>query len=289
MNVINNIANYLGKVTNFKSDYYVLIIQTILFILIINIIIEIFIKVYSKLSKDNKKKYAFTHKSRNIKNIFILIIAILIWEEHITSLITLISFVSAAITVAIRDIVFNYFSGIYIKIKKPFIVEDRIEVDGIIGDVININALSYEVLQISEEKGKQQSNGKIINIPNSTVFSSKIINQTKIFKYIWNEIKVNISLDSNLKKVKSILYKIVNSEDVIKRTPKRMNNLLDNDSGDYRIYYNNVEPIIYTTVIDNHIELSIRYLINPRKNRYIESSIWEKILQENKKGNINLI
>ena len=38
-------------------------------------------------------------------------------------------FVSAALTLALREVITNWFAGIYIKIKKPFRLEDRIEVD----------------------------------------------------------------------------------------------------------------------------------------------------------------
>ena len=64
--------------------------------------------------------------------------------------VTLISFISAAITLSLKDIIFNWFSGIYIRINKPFILEDRIEISGIKGDVININIMNFEVLEVDE-------------------------------------------------------------------------------------------------------------------------------------------
>lgn len=44
-----------------------------------------------------------------------------------------------------------------------------------------------------------------------------------------------------------------------------MKNQISNLTNDYRIYYNQYEPIIYTKVVDDHIELSLRYLIHPKK------------------------
>ena len=45
----------------------------------------------------------------------------------------------------IRELILNFFCGVYIQMKKPFKVEDRIEIDGIKGDVMNISSLNFEV------------------------------------------------------------------------------------------------------------------------------------------------
>lgn len=57
-----------------------------------------------------------------------------------------------------------------------------------------------------------------------------------------------------------------------------MNKQINNISTEYRIYNDKYDPIIYTKIVENHIELTIRYLINPKKARYIESTIWNSIL-----------
>ena len=108
---------------------------------------------------------------------------------------TIISFISAGITIAIRDIILNLFAGIYIKTKKPFKLEDRIEIDGIKGDVVVINALSFKILEVGDRINGEQSSGLIINIPNSFVFSKSLKNYNTAFKYIWDEIVINLNLD----------------------------------------------------------------------------------------------
>ena len=55
-----------------------------------------------------------------------------------------------------------------------------------------------------------------------------------------------------------------------------------------RVYFNNYDPIIYTKLVDDHIELTIRYLMHPKKSRYVESVIWNKIYTSYKNGKIDL-
>ena len=55
-----------------------------------------------------------------------------------------------------------------------------------------------------------------------------------------------------------------------------------------RIYFNKYDPMIYTKIVDNHVELTVRYLMHPKKARYVESVIWNKIYLAYKDKKIDL-
>lgn len=99
---------------------------------------------------------------------------------------------------------------------------------------------------------------------------------------------INIKITADLKKSKQVLYKIINSIDIVKIIPKKMKNQIDEVNTTYRIYYNNYEPVIYTKIEEDHVVLSLRYLIHPKKARYVESLIWNKIHEAYKNGELEL-
>lgn len=288
MNILKLIAEFISDTTKINEKFILLTLYSIITIIIIKLIIKGFTFLNTKLNKNEKKIYEINKRTKIIGTLITIVIIILIWGESIKNIITLISFVSAALTLAIRDVVFNFFSGVYIRIAKPLKLEDRIEIDDVKGDVVNINTLNFEVLEISDKENGEQSTGIIIQIPASKIFTNPIKNYGKAFKYIWNELKVKVPLNSNIEKTKKVLYEIVKTNETLKRTPKKMQNQLENAISDYRIYYNNLDPIIYTKVIDNYIELSIRYLVHPKKSRNVESDIWNKILIAKDKKKISL-
>ena len=76
-----------------------------------------------------KKEYNYTQKFKLIIKIIMYSIIIIIWSRFIKDALTFISVISAAFTIALRDLIFNFFCGIYIKINKPFEVEDRIVIN----------------------------------------------------------------------------------------------------------------------------------------------------------------
>lgn len=283
-----NFINIITKITGINNNYLTSAIESVIIIIILKLIDKIFEFLNNKFNKNDRKKYKLNKKIHLLISVFIIIAFIIIWQNYFKDFLTLISFVSAALTFALRDIILNFFSGIYIKLNKPFSVEDRIEINDNIGDVININYLSFEILEVKEEEKGEQSTGIIVQIPSSKIFSYAVKNYSKAFKYIWKEMEVNVPIDSDIEKSKKELYKIINSNETLKKIPNKMKNQLNNVVGEYRIYYNNLEPIIYTSIVENHVKLTIRFLCHPKKVRNIESDIWNKILIANKNGKIKL-
>ena len=277
----------ISKLFNIDEIYIGLILKTIIIIFLILVVEKIGIRII-KRTRDSKKEYNYTKKYKLIIRIIILSAIIIVWGKYIKNFLTLISLVSAAFTIAIRDLIFNFFCGIYIKIVKPFIVEDRIEINGYKGDVVNINTMNFEILEVSNVDTTGQSSGIIIHLPNSIIFNYPLKNYNKAFKYIWDEITIRIPLDYDVNKAKKVLYKIVNSNEIIKKIPPKLKKQINNVSNSYRIYYNQYDPIIYTKINADHIELQIRYLIHPKKARYVESIISSDILLAYKNGEIEI-
>ena len=205
--------NFLSNLLNIDSKYLILIITTIIMWITLDIIKRIIIRILKKI-KNNKKEYEYTQKLKIIISIIKVLLIVSIWSIKFKDVLTLITFISAAFTIALRDIIFNFFSGIYIKLTKPFDLEDRIEINGIKGDVVNLNTLNFELLEVDNSDFTGQSTGVIIHVPNSTIFSHSLRNYNKAFDFIWNEITVNIPLDSDIEKTKEVLFRIVNKNDI---------------------------------------------------------------------------
>jgi len=286
--VLEDFCEYLSKITSINRDIMFVIFISLVVIFLFSLI-KYVLKILIKDRVENTRRvYFISQYSQIILNIVEVILLILLWSNYFKNIMTIISVVSAAMTIALREVIMNFFCGIYIRIKKPFKVEDRIQIDDTKGDVMNISSMSFEILEVSNKEENGQSTGIVISYPNSIVFTKPIKNINKGFKYIWNELTIKVRLDCDLVKNKQELYKIVNGNDVIKSIPKKMMNEIQNISPDNRVYFNKYDPIIYTKIVENHIELTVRYLIHPKKARYIESVLWNKIYLAFKEGKIEL-
>lgn len=285
MKILENLNN---MITTIGDDYLVLILKSILLLILSRILYKVIVLIFTKKIKTSRKVFLFNKNISILINIISLIVLFIIWEPHLKNIITLISFISAGLTIAIRDIILNLFAGIFINARKPFKLEDRISIDGVIGDVVVINALSFKILEVKDRENGEQSSGLIINIPNSFVFSKSLKNYNTAFKYIWEEITVKVPLDADVEKNKKELLEIVENNEIVASIPKKMNKEIHDASLDYRIYYNHLTPIIYTKVVDSHIELTARFLVHPKKSRIVEDDVWTKILKKFKENKIDL-
>lgn len=287
MEYFDRFCKYLSGLTTINETYISLILSTTIVLILFTFFKKIGRRTIRK-KIEGRKEYFINQAIQIVLNVTEVIFLLFIWGDYIQNLMTLISVTSAAMTIALREIILNFFCGIYIKVKKPFQVEDRIEVKDIRGDVMNISSLNFEVLEISTDEKHGQSTGVIVTFPNSIVFSEPVRNLNKGFKYIWDELTVKVTMDCDLVKNKQELYKIVNNIEVIKNIPKKMKAQINDINTTNRVYFNKYDPTIYTKIVDDHIELTIRYLMHPKKGRFVESVIWNKVLESYKEGRIDL-
>lgn len=287
MKLYEEICSTLAKATTLEEKYIVLLLTSLVVIFIFRILKVLGKKVIQKITT-GRREFVSNQAYQVTLNILEILVFIFLFDDYIKGLMTFISVISAAMTIALRDFILNFFCGIYIKFKKPFKVEDRIQIEDTKGDVMSISAFSFEILEVSTKEDNGQSTGIVIHYPNSIIVSKPVKNINKGFKYIWDEIVVKISLEADLENDKKEIYKIVNSLDTIKSIPKKMKNLINDVNTTNRIYFNKFEPIIYTKIVDDHVELNVRFLMHPKKARYIESVIWDKIYLAYKAKKINL-
>ncbi|WGS64487.1 mechanosensitive ion channel family protein [Marinitoga aeolica] len=266
-----------------NSNYGEKILYSFIVIFIIYLLKKINEKLIIEKIKEPKYKY-YWNKTTNYLLVIIVFLAVgRIWFVGFQSLSTFLGLFSAGLAIALKELITNFAGWIYIISKKPFEIGDRIEIGNFSGDVIDISILNFTILEIGNWVNADQSTGRIVHIPNGIIFNQNLANYTKDFRYIWNEIPVLVTFNSNWKKAKEILLNIAteHSEHLSKEAEEK----LKKAAAKYMIYYKKLTPIVYTSVEDSGILLTIRYLCHPRKRRGTAHEIWENILDEFSKHN----
>ena len=236
---------------------------------------------------DVKVAYRWRRAVLYTYTIFLILMIGSIWTRGITSLTTFLGLASAGLAVAMHDTIANLTGWIFIIWRKPFKVGDRVEIGGIAGDVIDIRIFQFSLIEIGNWVDADQSTGRIVHVPNSQVLREHLANYNIGFEYIWHEIPVLVTFESDWKKAKEILKKIT-SED-IERLSDGAQEQIRSAANKYLIFYGALTPIVYTTVKDSGVMLTMRYLVNPRQRRSSEQKIWEAILDAfEKEENIDL-
>tara|TARA_Y100000590_G_C15538810_1_gene946108 strand:+ start:30 stop:818 length:789 start_codon:yes stop_codon:yes gene_type:complete len=233
--------------------------------------------VYSR-TNDALIRYRWQKTSTYIISVLSFIVIGRVWFEGIGSIATYLGLLSAGIAIALKDPLTNITGWFFILSRSPFAVGDRIQIGVHSGDVIDINFFKFTLMEVGHWGEGEQSSGRILHIPNGKVFVDTLANYSKGFKYIWNEIPVLVTFESDWKKSKAILEKVSkkHTANISKAAARSFKNL----SKLYMVYQPDFNPQVYTTVKDSGVMLTIRYLCNPRKRRITSQYIWEDILNE---------
>jgi len=193
-------------------------------------------------------------------------------------LLRFVGILSAGLAIALKEPLSNIAGWAFIIWRRPFEVGDRVQIGAHAGDVIDLGLFQFTLNEIGAWVDADQSSGRIVHIPNGQVFTEPVANYNKGFRYIWNEVPVVVTFESDWRKAKQILGKIAvkHAEHLTQQAEQE----LLAASQQYLINYRKLTPIVYTKVVNDGVQLTIRYLIEPRKRRGTEHAIWEDILSE---------
>ena len=274
--MIDTIATWLSNNLEVSSDLLGKIIATAVIIIFLFLLRPLVTAIVSRRTDDISTLYRWRKVSEYTALILGLYLISRVWFTGSQSIATYLGLLSAGLAIALQDPIANFVGWLFIVSRRPLEVGDRIEIGGHAGDVIDIRFFQFSLMEIRAWVQADQSTGRILHIPNRKIFSDAIANFSRGFAYIWHEVPVEITFESDWRKAKKILAEIAERHSIhhaevarkqIRAAAKR-----------YMISYDNLTPIVYTKVNPSGVLLTLRYLSDPRQRRVTEEKIWEDIL-----------
>jgi small-conductance mechanosensitive channel len=211
--------------------------------------------------------------------LFFIVLSILFveWYAAVVSL----GLISLILGFALQTPISSFIGWIYILVRKPYRVGDRIEIGEARGDVVDV---SYLDTTLWENGGRHLTtdhpSGRMIKFPNTKVFDTPVFNYSwPLFPYIWNEIKVHIAYDSDLEFVASTMQKVA-EEEVGQQMMEKVavyRQLLARTPVDHLEVQE--RPTVQFRVSDNTwLEAIVRYVVEPRTAGRVKTALTRKIL-----------
>jgi small-conductance mechanosensitive channel len=224
---------------------------------------------------------AVWYRARKIASYVVWIIGIIILVSMWVTggeFTTYLGLVSAGLAIALADPIKDLAGWLFIVLRRPFRIGDRIEVDGKIGDIVDIRVFRFSMLEVGHWVDADQSTGRLLHVPNLVVWSSPIANYSEGFEFIWHELPVLVTFESDWERADEIV-KAALAEHEEHQQPVRAQSELRESMAAYRIRYTHTTPTTYLTVKDSGVLITGRILIPVRKRRAVEDAIWKSILR----------
>ena len=271
----SSILNIFTKFFTYSS-IQAKIIATVLAFILFFVIKKVILRIVYRTTDDVKTRYQWHKITSYISFTLISIIIANIWLEGIESIATYLGLVSAGIAIALKEPLTNFTGWLYIIWRSPFDVGDRIQLGKETGDVIDTNLFNFTLMEIGNWVDADDHTGRLIHVPNGIIFTETLANYGKGFKYIWNEMPVLITFESDWKKAKKLLIDIVHKNSIIQT--KSAEKKFDEATKKFMFKKPDLEPTVITKVEASGVELTLRYLCRPTQRRETEHKIWEDIL-----------
>ncbi len=266
----------LAQALEVAADAQEKILLTLLAIALVWGLRWVVLRLVTRRIEEPRIRYQWGKGSAYVAFVLLLVLISQIWVEAIRDMGTFLGLLTAGLAIALRDLVTNMAGWAFILLRHPFRVGDRIQVGEHRGDVVDVRLFQFTLLEIGNWVAADQSTGRIIHVPNARVFSDPLANYTAEFPFVWHEIPVLITFESDWKRARTLLLEVVEREAAA--VARDAQSRVRDASRKLFIHYGTLTPTVYTDVEDSGVRLTLRFIAPARRRRAMTQSLWEGIL-----------
>lgn len=199
-----------------------------------------------------------------------------LWVGALQNLGTFLGLAIGGMAIALADVLRNIAGWFYILLRRPYRVDDRIEIDGVLGDVIDVRMFRTTLLELGNWVDADQSTGRLAHVPNGKVFNSHVYNSTQGFGYIWHEIPLNVTFESDWRRAEQLMQAAL--EEAGAHTVEDATQRIRQASRYYKIRFTHLTPTVYISVRERGVLLTGRILVDARRRRAVDQQVWRNLL-----------
>jgi small-conductance mechanosensitive channel len=272
-----------------SSNYIPLAQKIVLGVMLVSFVLlaaRLVKKIVNRKIEDKTTVFNFNRVADLFASLLILLIVLSLLFANWYATMVSFGIVSLILGLALQNPLTSFFGWLFILIRKPYEVGDRIRIGNVYGDVINV---SYFDTTLWEFRGDYLSgdhpSGRLIRFANSKVFSEYVFNYSwPLFPFIWNELSLFISYDSDLKFVKETIKHVVETEigEAMVRRVKRFKKILGETPVD-ELDVNEYPSVLFGAHSNAWIEVTVRYLVEPKSSGKVKQRLFSAVMDELKK------
>ncbi len=254
------------------------IVAVIAGIIIINVITRMVRRVLLGRIAGTDTRYRLRKLVNAAGALATVILITIVFSDKLGNLTVAFGVAGAGIAFALQEVIASIAGWVAVSFGNFYSVGDRVQLGGIIGDVIDIGVLRTTIMETGQWVKADQYNGRIVRVANSFVFKEPVFNYSGDFPFLWDEITVPIKYGSDYKLTREVLQKIADESvgSLVPEAQKTWRTMVTK----YRIEDARIEPMVTLIANDNWLEFTIRYVTDFKKRRITKDILFTRILEE---------
>lgn len=261
------------------------IIKYLVWVILVFLLIKWTRGLLKKNLPDNSLKYKAQKAVEVIGYILVALITVSYFTGSINDFGLAIGLLTAGITITLQELILSIAGSFYIFFVRVYKPGDRIELNGIKGDVVDIDSIYTTMMEIGEWVSSDNYSGRIVKISNAFVFKGPVYNYSLDFPFVWDEFDLPIRYGSDMELAKQIVISVAQEKlsEYVKDSIAGWKDVVNK----YYIEDAQVDPTLAITMTDNWIQFNLRYIVDYKKRRMtkhlLNEEIGKRILETNGK------
>jgi small-conductance mechanosensitive channel len=251
------------------------IIKYLVWVVAVFILVAWLRRYIKKRLPDNAQKYKAQKGIEVIGYIFVVLITVTYFTGSIKDFGLAIGLLTAGITITLQELILSIAGSFYIFFVKVYKPGDRIEINGIKGDVIDIDSIYTTMMEIGEWISSDNYSGRIVKLSNAFVFKGPVYNYSQDFPFVWDEFNLPIRYGSDIELAKSIVISVAQKHlaEYVQESMSEWKSVVEK----YYIEDAQVDPTLAITMTDNWVQFNLRYIVDYKKRRITKHALNEEI------------
>ncbi len=232
--------------------------------------------VIRRRATSDQQRYGWRGNLAIVITILTALVILFFWARLLEYKGTFFGLLGAGFALAMREPLLSVAGRLSIWAGHMYRVGDRIEFNGMIGDVVSIGFFYTRMLEIGKWIPADQATGRLVQFPNASVYQSPIFNYTQNFSFIWDEIQLPVTYSSDVLAATEILVEV--GQEYTQKFVEPAQSEIQKMRSSFLLPDLTLKPVVYTKVTSNYVELTMRYLVDARHRRDANSWIYWHML-----------
>jgi small-conductance mechanosensitive channel len=187
---------------------------------------------------------------------------------------TILGLAGAGLTVALKDFIVGFFGWFVLMGKNGIRVGDWVEINGVVGEVIEIGLLRTVLLETGNWTDTGHPTGRKVAFVNSFAIEGHYFNFSTAGQWLWDELQVEVGQAENPYPLMEAIQRLVEEET---RSSAAQAEKEWQKSAGYRKSLT-AAPAIHLRPTAAGVEMQIRYITSANERYVTRSKLYEKIV-----------
>ena len=190
---------------------------------------------------------------------------------------TILGFAGAGITVAMKDFIVAFFGWFVLMGKNGLRVGDWVEINGVAGEVIEINLLRTVLLETGNWTTTGHPTGRKVAFVNSYAIEGHFFNFTTSGQWLWDEVQMMVPADQDPYALIDAIQQTVTKE--TEENAKAAEQEWQNATSHYRVQSVSATPAVNLRPTPSGVEVHVRYITRAHERSAMKTKISQALVQ----------